>query len=282
VATRHADPLNAPAPSRSLEVQGAAEPRQPRIVALILAYNVAGLLEKALHKIPRQLVDDIFVMDDGSTDGTADVARRLGLTVYRNEENLGYGGNLRAGLRRAVRDHGADYIVEIHGDGAQFNPAAIAEALPLMREHVPFIMGSRFIEAGRARENGMPLIRWVANRGLSLLSRRVLGLPLTEYHSGFRVYARELVQALPLDANADDYLFSFQILAQAAYFGVDVREVPVEADYLSDHTSISLWDAMNYAINNFVCLGRYLMAKAGIHHSEQFPRRSEAAARSSS
>jgi glycosyltransferase involved in cell wall biosynthesis len=262
---------------RELDVEVASAPRRPRVVAVILAYNVERLLEKALRKIPRPLVDDIIVMDDGSTDGTSDVARRLGLTVYRNEANLGYGGNLRAGLRRAVRDHGADYVVEIHGDGAQFNPEAIAAALPLMRRGVPFIMGSRFVEPGRARANGMSWVRFLANKGLSFLSRRVLRLPLTEFHSGFRLYAKGLVEALPLHANAPDHLFSFQILAQAAYFGVDVREVPVEADYIGEHTSISLWQATIYSFNNLICLGSYLLAKAGIRHSKQFPRRGGAA-----
>jgi glycosyltransferase involved in cell wall biosynthesis len=247
--------------------------RRPRVVAVILAYNVAPLLEKALRKIPRALVDDIFVMDDGSTDGTGDVGRALGLTVYRNERNLGYGGNVRAGLRRAVDDHGADYVVEIHGDGAQFNPEAIAAAIPLMRAGVPFIMGSRFVQPGLARKNGMSLVRFLANKGLSFLSRRVLKLPLTEFHSGFRLYSRALVDTLPLHANADDHLFSFQILAQAAYFSIDVREVPVEADYLSAHTSISLQEAIIYSFDNLICLGKYLLAKTGLHHSEQFPRR---------
>ena len=255
----------------------AAEPRRPRIVAVILAYNVERLLGKALRKIPRQLVEDILVMDDGSTDGTFDVAKGLGLTVYRNEKNLGYGGNLRLGLRRAVLDHGADYVVEIHGDGAQFNPEAIAAALPLMREGVPFIMGSRFVEPGRARANGMPLVRFLANKGLSFLSRGVLRLPLTEFHSGFRLYSRALLDVLPLDANAANHLFSFQILAQAAYFAVDVREVPVEADYLSEHTSISLGQAVIYSFNNLVCLGKYMLARTGVHHSDQFPKRGRAA-----
>jgi glycosyltransferase involved in cell wall biosynthesis len=259
------------APARAGEAAPVA--RRPRVVAMILAYNVAGLLEKALLKTPRLLVDDIFVMDDGSTDGTADVARALGLTVYRNERNLGYGGNVRAGLARAVRDHGADYVVEIHGDGAQFNPEAIAAAVPLMRGGVPFIMGSRFVVPGRARKNGMSLARFLANKGLSFLSRRVLGLPLTEFHSGFRLYSRALVEALPLDANASDHLFSFQILAQAAYFGIDVREVAVEADYLSDHTSISLREAAIYSFDNLVCLAQYLLARAGLRFSERFPRR---------
>jgi glycosyltransferase involved in cell wall biosynthesis len=276
VDTADTESLAAPQSARALGLVPA--PRRPRVVAMILAYNVAGLLEKALRKIPPGLVDDVFVMDDGSRDGTSDVARRLGLTVYRNERNLGYGGNVRAGLRRAVGDHGADYVVEIHGDGAQFNPGAIASAVPLMQRGVPFIMGSRFVEPGRARENGMSLARFLANKGLSWLSRRVLRLPLTEFHSGFRLYSRALVETLPLHENAADHLFSFQILAQAAYYGVDVREVPVEADYLSEHTSISLWEAVIYSFDNLVCLGKYLLAKTGLRHCPQFPRRAGSAA----
>jgi glycosyltransferase involved in cell wall biosynthesis len=253
-------------------------PRRPRVVALILAYNVERLLEKALRKIPPALVDDIFVMDDGSRDGTSDVARRLGLTVYRNERNLGYGGNLREGLRRAIHDHRADYVVEIHGDGAQFNPGAIAAAVPLMERGVPFILGSRFVEPGRARKNGMSLVRFVANKGLSALARRVLRLPLSEFHSGFRIYSRALVETLPLRANASNHLFSFEILAQAAYHEVDVREVPVEADYLSEHTSITLREAVIYSFDNLFCLGKFLLAKTDLHHSEQFPRRTGTAA----
>jgi glycosyltransferase involved in cell wall biosynthesis len=261
VETAETDRLGGPGPAR-----------RPRVVAAILAYNVAPMLERALRRIPAALVDDVIVMDDASSDGTADVARRLGLTVYRSERNLGYGGNLREGLRRAVRDHGADYVVEVHGDGAQFDPAAIAEALPLMREGVPFILGSRFLVPGRARENGMPLVRLVANKGLSTLARRVLRLPLTEFHTGFRVYSRRLVEALPLDANHHGHLFSFEIIAQAAHFGVDVREIPVEADYHAPHTSISLREAAVYAVDNLFCLGRFWLARRGLHHSRQFPR----------
>jgi glycosyltransferase involved in cell wall biosynthesis len=273
VDTADLEPLGEPERPGARTLELAPAQRRPRVVAVILAYNVARLLEKALRKIPPALVDDIFVMDDGSSDETSEVARRLGLTVYRNERNLGYGGNVRAGLRRAFEDHAADYVVEIHGDGAQFNPEAIAAAQPLMASGVPFIMGSRFVQPGRARRNGMSLARFLANKGLSFLSRRVLRLPLTEFHSGFRLYARRLFEALPLDANASDHLFSFQILAQAAYYGIDVREVPVEADYLGEHTSISLWEAVIYSFENLVCLGKYLLARAGLRHSAQFPRR---------
>ncbi len=254
-------------------MKSAKPTERPRIVAVVLAYNVAGLLEKAHRRIPRDLVDDIIVMDDGSTDGTSDVARRLGLAVYRNERNLGYGGNLRAGLARAVRDHGADYVVEVHGDGAQFNPAALASALPFLKAGVPFIIGSRFIEAGAARRNGMPWPRFVANRALSTLARAVLRLPLTEYHSGFRIYARSFIETLPLGDNASGHLFSFQLMAQAAYFRQGVAEVPVEADYHADHHSIPLGEAAAYAFGNVACLARYLLAEAGVYHSPVFPRR---------
>ncbi|HXK19418.1 MAG TPA: glycosyltransferase family 2 protein, partial [Polyangiaceae bacterium] len=229
------------------------------------------LLEKALRKIPRELVSDILVMDDGSTDGTYEEALRLGLKVHRNAQNLGYGGNLRSGLYRALRDSGADYVVEIHGDGAQFNPSAIESALPLIRRGVPLILGSRFIEPGAARKNGMPLIRFLANAGLSRIAKSVLRLPLTEFHSGFRIYSRAFIEALPLDANSNNHLFSFQILAQAAYFSLEVGEVPVEADYHSEHTSIALGAAAVYSVNNLLCLAKYSLAKAGIHHSTMFP-----------
>jgi glycosyltransferase involved in cell wall biosynthesis len=247
---------------------------RPRAVAMILAHDVAPMLETALRKIPRALVDDVYVMDNASTDGTADVARRLGLAVHRNGRDLGYGGNVREGLRRGVADYRADYVVEIHGDGAQFDPQAIAAAWPLMEQGVPFILGSRFVEPGRARQRGMPLVRVAANRGLSWIAGRVLRLPITEYHTGFRIYSRALIERLPLDANAGGHLFSFQIIAQAAYFSIAVGEVPVDADYGSAHTSISLPAAALYAARSLTCLGQYLLARSGLCHFGIFPRES--------
>jgi glycosyltransferase involved in cell wall biosynthesis len=249
-----------------------ARASRPKVVAVVLAHNVAALLPKAVDRIPKDLVDAIIVMDDGSKDGTSDVARALGLPVYRAEENLGYGGNLRAGLERAVAEYDADYVVEIHGDGAQFNPAALALAVPFMERGVPFIMGSRFLEAGGARRNGMPWVRLLANRGLTFVSRAVLRLPLSEYHSGFRVYSRRFIETLPLTENASGHLFSFQILAQAAYFGLEVAEVPVEADYHSEHHSISLPSAAAYAVTSVACLSDYLLARSGLRHSPVFPK----------
>src|SRR3989338_8775890 len=168
---------------------------------------------------------------------------------------------------------GADYIVEIHGDGAQFNPIALKLALPHMERGAQLILGSRFQIPGKARENGMPLARFLANRGLSFFDRIVLGLPLTEFHTGFRIYGRRLMETVPYRANQNDYLFSFQIIAQAAYFKMPLKEVPVEADYKAEHTSHKLTGAAWYAIRSFAVLGQFILAKWRISYNKIFPKR---------
>ncbi len=247
-------------------------PKKPKVIGVILAYNVARMLPRAIERIPRGVLDDLIVMDDGSKDGTFEVAKKLGLKVFRHVPNRGYGGNLKAGLKKAL-EMGADYIVEIHGDGAQFNPISIKYAMPFMNEgEAQLILGSRFKEKGKALENGMPLIRFVANRFLSFFDRLVLGLPLTEFHTGFRIYGRKLLEKVPYDANINDYLFSFQIIAQAAYYRIPVREVPVEADYKAEHTSHSIKGASWYAIRTFGVLTQFILARMGIAHTKVFKR----------
>lgn len=243
--------------------------RKKKVVAVVLAYNNAALIETAFKRIPLHLVDDIIVMDDCSKDDTSGAARRLGLKVYRNERNMGYGGNLKNGLKKAL-ELGADYVVEVHGDGAQFNPIAIQDALPHMQANVRLILGSRFQNKWLALANGMSFIRFFANISLSFFDRLVLKLPLTEFHTGFRIYSKELLANVPYESNANSYLFSFQIIAQAAYYQQSVAEVPVEADYHAAHTSHSLRGASAYAINTFFQLGSYLLARAGLVYNQVF------------
>lgn len=243
----------------------------PRVVGMILAYNCERMIARAIERIPREYFNDIFLTDDGSTDGTRAAAQRLGIAVIGHAPNRGYGGNVKAGLRHALA-LGADYVVEIHGDGAQFNPRSVKHARPLMATGYDLILGSRFQQPREALAHGMPWSRWLANQGLSFFDRLVLRLPLTEFHTGFRIYSKRLLETLPLQQAADDYLFSFQVIAQAAYFGLRVGEVPVEADYLSEHTSHSLPGAAKYAVQTFGTLGQYALARASLRHSALFPR----------
>lgn len=239
---------------------------------MILTYNCAKLVSKAYSKIPMDLVDDVFVTDDGSRDGTHEVAQQLGLKVIRHVPNRGYGGNVKAGLKNAL-ELGADYVFEVHGDGAQFDPAALALAIPQMNAGADFILGSRFQNPTQALKNGMPLIRYVANRFLSFWDRLVLRLPLTEFHTGFRIYGRRMLEVIPFENDSDDYLFSFQIIAQAAYYEMKVGEVPVDADYKSEHTSHKLSGAAIYALQTFGILIQYLLAKRLHRYSALFPRK---------
>ncbi len=247
--------------------------KKPKVIGVILAYNVAKMLPRALERIqsiPKGLLDDLIVMDDGSKDRTYEVAKKLGLKAFRHVPNRGYGGNLKAGIKKAL-EMGADYIVEIHGDGAQFNPISIKYAMPYMQEgKAQLILGSRFQKKGQALKDGMPLIRFLSNRGLSFFDRLVLGLKLTEFHTGFRIYGKKMLETIPYEQNANNYLFSFQIIAQAAYYKMPVSEVPVEADYHSDHTSHSLSGASIYAINTFGVLWQYVLAKWDISYNKIF------------
>lgn len=234
-----------------------------------MTYNCAALVKKAYERIPQEAVDEIIATDDGSNDGSHEAAQALGIPAFRHTPNRGYGGNLKEGLRRAL-EQGADYIVEVHGDG-QFDPAAISRAVPQMTRGTQFIIGSRFIHPRKALANGMPLIRFLANRGLSFFDRLVLGLPFTEFHTGFRIYSREMLSRVAWVQNANDYLFSFQIIAQAAYAGLTVAEVPVEADYRGEHTSHSIRGASVYALQTFGILAKYLLARWGLRYCDIFP-----------
>ena len=230
------------------------------------------MLKKAYVKIPRNLVYKVIVSDDKSSDNVHHVAKGLDLDFFQNSGFKGYGGNIKSAIKKSF-ELGADYAVEIHGDGAQFNPIAIQDALKFIGKDYDLILGSRFIVKGLARKNGMPLIRYYANIGLSFFDRIVLNLPLTEFHTGFRVYSKKLYETLPIIKNSNDYLFSFEVIAQAAYFNLKVSEVPVEADYLSEHTSHSILGASIYALKTFYILFLYLMAKFKIFYSPIFPKK---------
>lgn len=234
----------------------------PKIIGMIPAYNCAHLLPRAYARIPKEYFDDIIIVDDGSTDDTLLVARQLVGSRAFTHPHSGYGGNIKYAIRKAL-ELGADFMIEIHGDG-QYDPGNIPAAIEKIKNERPdFLLGSRFTSLLQPLRDKMSLVRYLANLGMSFIDRLVLRIPLSEFHQGFRVYSKNLIETVGLEGTSDDHLFSFQIIAKAAYCGLKVREIPVRCNFADDHTSISLRRAVVYALQTFGVLGLYLAAKLG-------------------
>lgn len=234
-----------------------------------MAYNSASMLEDIYARIPKDILDEIILVDDESVDNTLEVAKKLGIPFFTHPHR-GYGGNLKFGLQKAL-ERGGEYMVEIHGDG-QYDPTVIPAALKKMREGYDFILGSRFTDSRQPLKDGMSLARYLPNIALSLIDRLVLGLKLTEFHSGFRVYSRKLLATTDFNKGSDDHLYSFEIIVLARYYNLRVGEVPVRGDYKKEHTSISIRKSILYAFQTFYIMLLYLLAKVGV--KTEFFRRS--------
>ncbi|MEK7480177.1 MAG: glycosyltransferase family 2 protein [Patescibacteria group bacterium] len=229
-------------------------------VCVILAYNCANVLERTYTRIPKDSVGRIILVDDASTDDTLKVAKRLGIETYTHG-HLGYGGNVKYSIRKGI-ELGAEYIVDLHGDG-QYDPSAIPAALAKAREGYDLVLGSRFIDPLQPLQDHMSLARYLANIGLSTIERLVLNLPLSEFHTGFRVYTKRLAETVALDAASDDFLFSFEIITQAKFAGLRIGEIPIRCSYKEEHTSISIPRSILYSFLTFKTLALYALAKAG-------------------
>lgn len=217
------------------------------------------MLARTLERLPQGRYTQLILVDDGSTDNTVEVAQALGLKVFTHDHS-GYGGNLKFGLRKAM-ELGADFMVEIHGDGQYASTDAERAILKMDREGIDFLLGSRF--SGHILQplrDGISYARYFANLGLSSIDRLVLQLPMSEFHSGFRVYRRSMLEKIGFDHTSDDYLYSFEIIAQAKYYGFKVDDIPVRCDYHDDHTSISLKKSVVYALQTFKVLGLYMLS----------------------
>lgn len=234
-------------------------PNKLRVIGVILAYNCASMLKDTYERLRLADYTELILVDDGSTDDTVVVARALGLNVYEHP-HMGYGGNLKFGLTQALA-LGADYMVEIHGDG-QYASTDVAAAIQNMQsKDLALLLGSRFARSWRQPlQDGISYVRYAANVGLSFFDWLVLQLPLTEYHSGFRVYRRDLLETIGFVNTSQDYLYSFEIIAQAKYYGFRVDDIPVRCDYLEEHTSISLKKSTIYALQTFKVLGLYILS----------------------
>jgi glycosyltransferase involved in cell wall biosynthesis len=210
---------------------------QQKVVVVMPAYNAAKTLERTYQEIDRQLVDEIVLVDDASCDETVDVAKRLGLHVLRHPTNRGYGGNQKTCYAAAL-DLDADIIVMIHPD-YQYTPLLLPAMVSLIGNGLyDCVIGSRIL-GGQACQSGMPAWKYVANRALTFFQNICMNSKLTEFHTGYRAFSRDLLLSLPLGENSDDFVFDNQMLSQVIYFGHRIGEVSCPTKYFADASSIN-------------------------------------------
>jgi glycosyltransferase involved in cell wall biosynthesis len=222
-------------------------PGSSRTIVVMPAYNAANTLERTYADLPKDHVDEVVLVDDCSTDDTVAIARRLGLTVIEHEENLGYGGNQKTCYARAL-EMGADFVVMIHPD-YQYDARTIPAAVEVLRLGIcDVILGNRIRTRKEALEGGMPVSKYFANRGLTIIENLLSGQNLGEWHSGFRAYSRNVLQSLPYQRNSDDFVFDSQFLVQCVHFGFKLGDIPVPVRYFDEASSINLRRSTTYAL----------------------------------
>jgi glycosyltransferase involved in cell wall biosynthesis len=215
-----------------------------RVVVVMPAYNAEKTLRDTVAEVPLEIVDDVVLVDDASSDRTAEVARSLGLRTIVHARNRGYGGNQKTCYREALR-RGADVVVMVHPD-YQYTPRLIPALAHLVASGLYDVaLGSRVLGHG-ARAGGMPLYKYVANRLLTLVENLLLGHKLTEYHTGFRAFSRRVLLELPLEENSDDFVFDNQMLAQAILSGFRIGEVSCPTRYFAEASSIPFGRSVTY------------------------------------
>ena len=245
---------------------------KPKVVIVMPARNAAKTLAATYRAIPHGCADEVILVDNKSRDETASIAEELGIKVVRHPSDRGYGGSLKTCLTQAL-EAGADLIVELHPDG-QYNTELVPDLIAKAKETgVGIVMGSRFIPPKRALEGNMPMWKFIGNRCLTAVNSLLLGVWLSEFHTGYRVYRAEMVRTIPYLNNSDDYLFSFEIIAQSVYFGFGVNEIPAFSRYYKEASSCPPWGTIKYSLGALVASAKFRLQKCHIIRSKIFANR---------
>jgi glycosyltransferase involved in cell wall biosynthesis len=217
-----------------------------RIAVVMPAYQAEKTLSRTYREIPLDIVDDVILVDDGSTDDTALRAKELGMVVHVHEVNQGYGANQKSCYRIAL-ERGADVVVMVHPD-YQYTPRLVPAMVAMITSgHFDVALASRILGNG-ALAGGMPLYKYVSNRFLTLAENLLLGAKLSEYHTGYRAFSRTVLETLPLEQNSDDFVFDNQMLAQILYQGFRIGEISCPAAYFEEASSINFSRSVKYGL----------------------------------
>ena len=240
----------------------------PKVVVVMPAYNAGRTLRMTYEELPKDAVNLVILVDDGSTDATLDVARQLGLEIFVHNRNYGYGANQKTCYAEALRA-GADVVVMVHPD-YQYDPTLVPKLIePLIRDEADVVLGSRLKE-GSALRQGMPWWKYVANRFLTSLENRVLGLHLSEYHTGYRAFRREVLETVNFGANSDSFVFDQEIIAQVVAARFRIAEIAVPTRYFPEASSAGFLASVVYGLRILAVCFWYLLHRHGLRRSRRF------------
>ncbi len=241
-----------------------------KLAVVMPAYNAEATLLRTYEELPHDLIDVLILVDDQSRDRTVEIAMRLGATVIRHQKNLGYGGNQKTCYAAAL-GHGADIVVMIHPD-YQYSPKLCgAMAWMVASGEYDLALASRILGTG-ALEGGMPMWRYVPNRFLTAVENILLGMKLSEYHTGYRAFSRTVLESIPLLENSDDFVFDNQMLAQAVAFGFKIGEISCPTRYMREASSISFSRSCTYGFGVLATALAYRMMRMGLRDPSIFRR----------
>lgn len=254
---------------RILEPDEPTPKRKHKIIAVLPAYNAEKTLAATIADFPAGCVDEILLVDDGSKDNTVAVAREMGLTVIVHPKNRGYGGNQKSCYQYAL-ENGADVVVMIHPD-YQYDARIIPHAVGLIELGIcDVVLGSRIRSRQEALKCGMPWWKYFSNRALTMFENIALGQNLGDFHSGFRVYRRNVLETLPFERNSDDFVFDTQFLAQTVYWGFRLGDIPVPVRYFDEASSINFKRSTVYGLRTVSTMIRFWLHRTRLWRSKLF------------
>ena len=242
---------------------------QKKIIVVLPAYNAGKTLSDTYLEIPFDIVDDVILVDDNSSDNTQDIAKELGINhIILHEKNLGYGGNQKSCYNKAL-EIGGDIIIMLHPD-YQYTPKLIHSMSYLIANEVyPVVIGSRILGKG-ALKGGMPLYKYVANRFLSLFQNILMNQKLSEYHTGYRAYSRAVLEQIDFNKNSNDFIFDNQFIAQIFHKGFEIAEITCPTKYFEDASSINFSRSLKYGLGVMTVAVTYSLSKSKIYQSRLF------------
>jgi glycosyltransferase involved in cell wall biosynthesis len=233
---------------------------KPKVTVVLPAYNAEKTLEKTLRDIPRDIVDRIILVDDQSKDGTVELAKKLDIEVFVHEKNGGYGANQKTCYKLALEDK-PDIIIMIHPD-YQYDPKVIKYLVGFIDEgYCDVMLGSRIRSKKEVLENGMPYYKYIANRIMSTFESFVSGYALSDWHSGMRAYKREVLENIPFQKNADDFVFDSQVLFEIIEKKYRIGEIPVPVRYFKEASSIDFLSSVKYGLLTLFVVFKFLFRK---------------------